>query len=320
MKLNNDLEAFLDMVAMNPQDQALHRLGPVQARTRFELATQRLRWQAPQDLALGSLTCTARDGTALPLRVYKPAQADGRPLPVLVYFHGGGFVVGSLDSHDGVCRELCARSGCAVVSVGYRLAPEHRFPTAFEDGWDVLEALPSIAQAQGLDLQRVVLAGDSVGATLATTLALHAARQGLAAAVRPIGQLLCYPVTDAGGEYASRTLFGEGYLLEDETLEWFYDLYAREHLDRHDWRFSPLRAESLSGVAPAIVLLAGLDPLLDEGQAYAERLQASGVDVEIILAQDMTHDLLRMMSVTAEVSTVYKRLVDSLLALIAKAR
>lgn len=131
---------------------------------------------------------------------------------------------------------------------------------------------------------------------------------------------MCYPVTDAGGEYASRTLFGEGYLLEDETLEWFYDLYAREHLDRHDWRFSPLRAESLSGVAPAIVLLAGLDPLLDEGQAYAERLQASGVDVEIILAQDMTHDLLRMMSVTAEVSTVYKRLVDSLLALIAKAR
>ncbi|MFG0400267.1 alpha/beta hydrolase fold domain-containing protein [Pseudomonas sp. zjy_11] len=317
MKLNNDLEAFLDLVAMNPQDQALHQLGPVQARTSFELATQRLRWQAPEDLEIGTLTCTARDGVALPLRVYKPAQADGRPLPALVYFHGGGFVVGSLDSHDGVCRELCARSGCAVVSVGYRLAPEHRFPTAFEDGWDVLKALPSLAQAQGLDLQRVVLAGDSVGATLATALALYCAMQGQAAAVRPIGQVLCYPVTDAGGEYASRTLFGEGYLLEDETLEWFYDLYAREPLDRHDWRFSPLRAESLSGVAPAVVLLAGLDPLLDEGQAYAERLQASGVKVEIILAPDMPHDLLRMMSVTEEVSTVYDRLVGSLLALIA---
>lgn len=317
--MNNDLEAFLDMVAMNPQDQAMHRLGPVQARTSFELATQRLRWPAPQDLALDSLTCTARDGVALPLRVYKPAQADGRPLPVLVYFHGGGFVVGSLDSHDGVCRELCARSGCAVVSVGYRLAPEHRFPTAFEDGWDVLGALPVVAQAQGLDLQRVVLAGDSVGATLATALALHAARQGEAAAVRPIGQLLCYPVTDAGGVYASRTLFGEGYLLEDETLEWFYGLYAREPQDRHDWRFSPLRAESLNGVAPAIVLLAGLDPLLDEGQAYAERLQASGVGVDIILAQDMTHDLLRMMSVTAEVSAVYEQLVDRLRVLIANA-
>ena len=318
--MNNDLEAFLDLAAMNPQDQALHRLGPAQARASFELATQRLRWPAPEDLELGSLTCTARDGVGLPLRVYKPAHADGGPLPVLMYFHGGGFVVGSLDSHDGVCRELCARSGCAVISVGYRLAPEHRFPTAFEDGCDVLEALPSLAQAQGLDLQRVVLAGDSVGATLATALALHAARQGQAAAVRPIGQLLCYPVTDAAGEYASRTLFGEGYLLEDETLEWFYDLYAREPLDRNDWRFSPLRADDLSGVAPAIVLLAGLDPLLDEGQAYAERLQSSGVKVEIVLAPDMTHDLLRMMSVTAQVSIVYERLVDSLLALIDDAR
>lgn len=305
--LHPELEAFLDLAEGNTDNVPLHLMTPVQARQVFEQSTEQLRWQQPDGVTVQALHAPARDRTNLPLRLYRPEQ-PAAAAPVLVYFHGGGFVVGSLDSHDGVCRELCARSGCAVLAVGYRLAPEHRFPTALQDGQDCLAWLAANADQLGLDPCRVALGGDSAGATLATVLAIEAARQGAQAAIRPRAQLLCYPVTDASRQSVSRTLFGEGYLLESETLEWFYDHYARTPQDRHDWRFSPLLAEDLSGVAPAIVALAGLDPLLDEGLAYAERLRKAGVAVELVELPGMTHDLLRMATVLPEVLQVHDRL------------
>lgn len=309
MALHPDLEAFLDL-AQDSQDAglpAMHQLTPAQARDTFEQTTAQLRWPAPQDLEVLEVNTPARDGAPLALRLYRPNGAPAS-MPVLVYFHGGGFVVGSLDSHDGVCREFCRRTPCAVLSVGYRLAPEHRFPTALEDGEDALSWLAEHALALGLNVSRVAFGGDSAGATLATVLALQAVVQPHTVAIAPKAQLLCYPVTDASRTRDSRALFSEGYLLEDETLDWFYQHYARTPADYLDWRFSPLLAEDVRGVAPAIVLLAGFDPLLDEGQAYVDKLREQGVSVELEHCPGLTHDLLRMASVMPDVLAVHETL------------
>lgn len=313
MSLHPDLEAFLDL-AQDSQSAgmpALHQLAPAQARATFESTTAQLRWAAPEDVQVLELNAPTRDGAGLPLRLYRPQGVEGA-LPVLVYFHGGGFVVGSLDSHDGVCREFCRHTPCAVLSIGYRLAPEHRFPTALEDGEDAVAWLAEHGPSHGLDRDRVAFGGDSAGATLATVLALQAVVEPSSVAIRPKAQLLCYPVTDASCTHASRELFSEGYLLENETLDWFYEQYARQPEDRMDWRFSPLLAQDLRGVAPAIVMLAGLDPLLDEGQAYADKLREHGVPVELEVCEDLTHDLLRLGSVVPDVLQVYARLGSAL--------
>lgn len=313
--LHPELEAFLDLAEANVANDPLHRLAPSRARQVFQQSTEQLRWAVAGEVTCEALEAPARDGQRIPLRLYRPVGAEGG-LPVLVYFHGGGFVVGSLDSHEGVCRELCARSACVVLAVGYRLAPEHRFPVALEDGEDCLAWLAGEGARLGLDTGRVAFGGDSAGATLATVLAIQAARQGEQAVIVPRAQLLCYPVTDASRQSVSRTLFGEGYLLENETLEWFYDHYARTPADRSDWRFSPLLADDLAGVAPAVIALAGLDPLLDEGRAYAGRLREAGVEVEQVELPGLTHDLLRMALVVPDVLQVYDRLAVALRTLL----
>lgn len=305
MPLNPEIADFLDVIDSTPEQaraQALHHLTPAAAREAFEQASQRMQWPWPQ-VHTEDVTCPARDGATLALRLYLPPGQVDRPLPVLVYLHGGGFVVGSIASHDGVCREFCARTPCAVLTVDYRRAPEHRFPTALHDGADALAWLAVNAQDWGLDLERVAFGGDSVGATLATVLAIDAARGN--GPIQPRLQLLCYPVTDASTAAESRTLFSEGYLLESQTLEWFYDHYARQAEDRADWRFSPLLADGLDGVAPAYLALAGFDPLLDEGQAYAARLAEEGVAVRCETFDGLVHDFLRMRWVTAEIDGVY---------------
>ncbi len=301
MSLNAEVAAFLDLVEDHQsQSTAFHLSTPEQARQAFELSSQQMRWQTPEVESL-ELTHSARDGSALALRLYRPLHADAA-LPVLLFLHGGGFVVGSLDSHDGVCREFCARTPCAVLAVGYRRAPEHKFPTALHDCADALDWLRANAAAFGLDVSRLVFGGDSVGATLATTLALEARHGGL----KPCLQLLCYPVTDASQRRESMDLLGDGYLLQSDTLEWFYEHYARTPADRSDWRFSPLLSEDLSGVAPAYVALAGFDPLVDEGRAYAERLAEAGVGVECREFSGHVHDFLRMRMVTDEVEGIYQ--------------
>ena len=214
------------------------------------------------------LTVDGGDGP-LPARHY--AGDDGAPL--LVFFHGGGFVLGDLDSHDGVCRLLVKHAGCHVLSVDYRLAPEHPFPAAVEDGLASFRWAVANAQALGADPSRVAVGGDSAGGGISAVTAWQAARDGGPA---PCLQLLLYPVVDEVEVRPSRDLFAEGFLLTRKQMTWFADQYGAG-ADVSDPRISVLQAEDLTGLAPAIVVTAGFDPLRDEGEAYAHKLQDAGV-------------------------------------------
>jgi acetyl esterase len=304
MGLHPELSAFLDLVDSGRQSgetQPLHRLTPDAARREFS-ASSRL-FDAPGDAGVCAeqISIPTRDRSAIDARLYVPDRlAANRCKPLLLFLHGGGYVVGSLDTHDGLCRSLAAEAPCAVLSLGYRLAPEHKFPTALEDAIDALRFLAAAASRLGIDPQRVAIGGDSAGGTLAAVLALLAARDAALLGLVPVLQLLFYPVTDAAAVSASMELFEEGYLLEAETLRWFHTLYARTPEDLADWRMSPLRAADVAGAAPALVVLAEFDPLLDEGFAYARKLEAAGVAVGLRTYSGMTHDFLRMASLIPE--------------------
>jgi acetyl esterase len=226
-----------------------------------------------------SVTDATMAGT-IPVRVYRP-DVDG-PVPTVMFFHGGGFVIGDLDTHDGVCRLLCRDAGAVVVSVDYRLAPEHHFPAAVEDAYAALRFVVEHIGDYGADGSRIAVAGDSAGGNLAAVCAQQAHADGVSLAA----QLLIYPATDANGDYPSRTENAEGYFMSLADAYWFAEQYvgmseaeARERGVLADPRLSPLLAESLEGLAPAIVVTAEFDVLRDEGNAYAAALEKAGVPV-----------------------------------------
>lgn len=251
------------------------------------------------------LRLPANDGSQLDARLYAPA-ADAA-LPVLLYLHGGGFVIGGIATHDGLCRELAARSGGAVLSLAYRLAPEHRFPTALDDTWAALQWLHARAGALGLDGARIAVGGDSAGGTLAAVAAILARDHALPLAM----QLLIAPGTGAAQDTPSHKLFANGFLLDAASVAWFFDHYATPH-QRRDWRFAPLLADDLDGVAPACVILAECDPLVDEGLAYADRLRAAGVPVALELYRGLTHDVIKMGRVLKEAGQAQQAAADAL--------
>lgn len=302
-----ELEAFLELAEfgrMTGKSRAMHEQSPQQARIDFEASSGFL--DVPLDnLVCESFTLTARDGHSLPARLYRDGQAVDGLQPVVLYFHGGGYVVGSLDSHDALCRRLALQGGFALLAVDYRLAPEWRFPTPVLDACDAGNWLVREGAARGLDADRVALAGDSVGATLATVLSIMAVREPAELSLKPKAQVLLYPVTDATTKRASHRDFAEGYLLETPTLDWFYAHYARTAEDLADWRCSPLLAADLSGMAPALVYLAGHDPLRDEGKAYADLLRAAGNEVTLLEQPGMTHDFMRMAGLLGEVEGIH---------------
>ena len=214
------------------------------------------------------------------LRCYRPhGTKPDEPLPALVYLHGGGWVIGDLDTHDVLCRQLANGARCAVYAVDYRLAPENPFPAAVED---CLAAVKFVAGRHRL----VAVGGDSAGGNLATVVALHARDHG---GPEIAFQLLIYPGTDQRGEHPSVTRNGEGYLLTKKAMEYFRAQYLPKKSDFLDWRASPLLAKSLAGLPPAHVITAGYDPLRDEGRAYAERLATEGVEVAYREYSDMVH-------------------------------
>jgi acetyl esterase len=228
-------------------------------------------------------------GGPIPVRVYRPSADDA--LPLLVWFHGGGWVTGNLDTHDQVCRLLCDAVGAVVVSVDYRLAPEAKFPAAADDCMAAYEWALAHAGEVHADSTRVAIGGDSAGGNLAAVVALCARDRGLP---QPKLQLLVYPVTDYEFESPAMIENARGYFLELESMRWFYDHYAGTPADFDEWRFSPMRAPDVAGVAPAVVVTAEFDLLRDQGESYGRRLQQAGVPTEIVRAEGLIHGFFGM--------------------------
>jgi acetyl esterase len=267
-------------------------LTPPEARVLF-LAGREVLSPQPQRVAeILELSAPRPGGGAIPLRFYRPVGTIGPSvLPGLVFFHGGGWVFGDLDSHDPLCRHLANASGCAVVSVDYRLAPEHKFPAAVGDCFAATEWVAETAASLGVDGDRLAVGGDSAGGNLAAVTSLLARDRG-----GPLlrYQLLLYPPVDFAGSHPSRSRFAEGFLLTQATMRWFSEHYLRGPEDVASWGASPLQAANLAGLPPAFVLTAGFDPLCDEGVAYAERLREHGVAVHHRHVPDQIHGFLLM--------------------------
>ena len=283
MALDRDAEQVLEMVRASGR-RPYETLSPTEARALF-LAGREVLALEPAPVAL------VRDMVApggVRLRLYRGAgTAAAAMLPVLVYFHGGGWVIGDLDSHDSVCRHLANAAGCAVVSVDYRLAPEHKFPAAVEDCFAAVSWVAAEATALAIDRERIAVGGDSAGGNLAAVVSLLARDRG----APRLGEVLVYPAVDGGMTYPSIARFAEGFLLTRATMRWLYDQYLRGRPYR-GLAASPLRAPDLSRVAPAMVITAGFDPLCDEGEAYARRLQDHSVAVNHRHFPDQIHGFL----------------------------
>jgi acetyl esterase len=247
----------------------------------------------PQQVAsVQQLAAPRPDGSAVPLRAYRPQGSQPHEvLPAMVYYHGGGHTIGDLDTHDTLCRELCNRSGNAVISVDYRLGPEYKFPSAVDDSWTALQWVAAQAQTLAIDPDRLAVGGDSAGGNLAAVMALTARDHG---APRLTYQLLIYPVTDFRYATASQKSNGKGYLLTREVIDYFTDNYLPPNADRLDWRISPALAADFSGLPPAFVLTAGYDPLLDEGLEYADKLKAAGNAVDYVCFSGQIHGFITM--------------------------
>ncbi len=266
----------------------LYTLPSPEARAAYEKGAGVLELPVAVLPRVEDFTIPARDGFALPARLYAPSTNPG--LPLLLYLHGGGFTIGSIATHDVLCRELARLAGCMVVSLGYRLAPEHKFPTAANDAWDGLAWLAAQAHALGANPAQLAVGGDSAGGTLAAVCAILARDASLPLAL----QLLIYPGTTAHQDTPSHRRYAHGLVLEEAAITWFFNQYVRTQADRDDWRFAPLNAPDVDGVAPAWVGLAECDPLVDEGVQYADKLRAAGVAVDLEIYRGVTHEFIKM--------------------------
>jgi acetyl esterase len=268
-----------------------HTVSPSEARRMF-LETRRALQPPAPDVASAEDFVIPGPGGSIPVRYYRPkGSTPGQELPALVYYHGGGWVIGDLSSHDVLCRELANQAHCAVVSVEYRKAPEHKFPAAVDDAVAAFSWIRARAVRRGIDATRIAVGGDSAGGNLATVVALLARDAGLP---MPCFQLLIYPATEQGFGTRSHQAYGQGYLLTRENMQWFMTQYLRSAMDGRDWRASPLLARNFAGLPPASVLVAGFDPLCDEGVAYAKKLKQAGVPVKQRLYPGMVHGFIIM--------------------------
>jgi acetyl esterase len=265
----------------------LDQLKPEEAKASYETGAGVLEVPKPELARIEDFTIAARDGYAIAARLYAPSSAV---LPVLIYFHGGGFTVGNIRTHDTLCRVLSAKSGCAVVSVDYRLAPAHKFPTASNDAWDAFQFIAKEGASLGLDPSRLAVGGDSAGGTLAAVCAILARDAGLPLAL----QMLIYPGMTAHQDTASHLRHVNGPLLTKAMIDFFFAQYVRTPADRDDWRFAPLLADDVDGVAPAWIGLAECDPVVDDGIAYADKLRAAGVPVDLEIYRGVIHEFIKM--------------------------
>jgi acetyl esterase len=293
MPLDPLVKAFLDKAAAIPRPKPWE-LPPMMARQGFAGMMQ---LTGPKDVPVGKVDnfTIPGPGGAIRARAYAPIAAVG-PQPALIYFHGGGFVVGSLESHDGLCRLFAAEGGFKVIAVDYRLAPEHPWPAAVDDAMAAVQWIEANATELGVDGGRIAVGGDSAGGML-TAIVTQAART---TKLKIAYQMLLFPGTQMGGETSSLHEFAVGYFLERRTIEHFAAMFVPPGIDRNAPRVSPLRAKDFSGLPPAFVMLGGYDPLHDEGLAYAEKLKAAGVKVTIADYPSMVHCFIYLQTVLPE--------------------
>ncbi|WP_321792512.1 alpha/beta hydrolase [Caballeronia sp. J97] len=312
MPLNPKIAQILEMVARANRP-PYHTLTPQQARAAYAMSAPILDIAPLPMQSVEDLRIPARDGERIGLRVYHTVEPSwAAPAPALVYLHGGGFTVGSVSTHDALCRKLAHDAGCAVVSVDYRLAPEHRFPVAANDAFDALQWLAREAPTLGIDPARLAVGGDSAGGTLAIVCAVLARDAGIGLRL----QLLIYPGTSAWQKSESHARLADGYLLSGETIQWFFAQYLRDDRDRDDWRFAPLDAADgvpdFEGVAPAWIAAADHDPLYDEDIAFAARLEDAGVPVTLMRYEGMIHEFFKMGGFVPEVAQAHADAVRAL--------
>lgn len=290
--LHPQTRALLDLIEKSGMP-AIHTLTPVEARKMYRERRFFSQPVAPDVASVQDLHANGPHGT-IPLRLYKPLGVSAAALPVLMYYHGGGWVIGDLDTHDTLCRELANGSGCAVVAVDYRMGPEHPFPAAVEDCWAATCWVKDNAAAQGLDALRLGVGGDSAGGNLAAVVSLLARdkHQGIELPIR--FQLLIYPGIDQRRGHASQVTNGQGYALTSDTMDYFQNHYLADKAQFLDWRASPILAASLANLPPALLLTAGFDPLRDEGLEYADALSAAGTPCRYVCFDRQIHGFITM--------------------------
>jgi acetyl esterase len=299
--LHPEARALLDLIEERKLP-PMHTLTPAEARAFYRERRSFTQPAAPDVASVRDTQCDGPHGP-IPLRVYRPigATRDGAAtLPVLVYYHGGGWTIGDLDTHDVLCRQLCNGAGAAVVSVDYRMGPEHRFPAAVDDAFAAVRWVHGHARELAVDPARVAVGGDSAGGNLAAVVALLARDAG----DLPIAhQFLIYPATDMRRGHPSHETNGSGYLLTAETIAYYHDHYIADPAHDLDWRASPLLHEDLSRLPPALVLTAGFDPLRDEGLDYANRLAAAGNRTTYVCFERQIHGFITMGKVIDEANS-----------------
>ena len=284
MPLDTQVEALLE-AAKKANVAELWQLSPHDARAEYRRRTERLKIDV--DIHRFEDRDIDGPGGSIPIRIYTPRElTSGEKLPVLVWFHGGGYVIGDLDTHDSACRALANETDCIVVAVDYRLAPENKFPAAVDDCFAAFRWVIKNAAAINADGARVAVGGDSAGGNLAAVVSILARNAGLP---NIVFQLLIYPVTAPEPETKSHHAFAEGYLLTRKTITWFFTHYIRNSKDTKDFRYAPLEADDLSSLPPALVIVAGYDPLRDEGVEYAEALIHAGNRVRLSNYEGMVH-------------------------------
>ncbi len=281
MTLDPQVKALLDGLA-EADGPPMSEMSPADARAMY------VALKDPIDVPIGKVEDQTFSGPGgdVPVRLYTPVASGGGALPAIVFFHGGGWVIGDLDTHDALCRTLANESGCKVVAVDYRLAPEHHCPAAVDDCYAAVEWVEKNGASLGIDVNGIGVAGDSAGGNLAAVVC-QLAKKRKGPAIHH--QLLIYPVTDTKTDTATYQSFAEGFFLERATMEWFIDHYAGPEFDRADPSIAPLRETDLAGLPPAYVITAGHDVLKAEGAAYADALKAAGVDVTYIDYPEMIH-------------------------------
>ncbi len=288
MALDPESQRLIDLMAAANRP-AWNTLSPQAARELYLSLRPAAQGPRPMEVKVVDRTIPGPAGD-LAVRIYRPAAAPAdTKLPCLVYAHGGGWVFGNLDSHDVLCAQFALEAGIVVFAVDYRLAPEVRFPGAFDDVVAGLKWVAVNGASIGVDSAKLAIGGDSAGGNLAAAVAIWARDNG---GPQLRLQLLAYPVTDAIGRAESYRRFEDGYGLNAATMEWFFDHYTPDKGSRGDWRVSPLRATSLSGLAPALVITAGHDLLRDEGRAYAFRLHQEGTQADLVEFGGMLHGFL----------------------------